>query len=220
MLDLKYFAGGSAWRRVRDYQRPALDISISSFHPVGNSWRGLEQISFWSENDDDEDSDDDWLPFGSGYVDVWFRANQDGVEDEQDFGCDFLWRVAAREGRFLIVELAGITDGSARERVEEHGVMVLVDGTEERAARDAEFWKANSQIYLVERVPFGTVTVQVPRNSRDAESAALARAETLIGGLGQPEHVEVRDYYHRGAEIGGLSQDLYVELHFHGYYEE
>ena len=76
----------------------------------------------------------------------------------------------------------------------------------------------NAELYLIENVPFGTVTVQVPRNARDPEAHALARARALIG-VDEPEHIEVRDWYEREKPSETLKDDLYVELHFNGFYE-
>jgi hypothetical protein len=73
---------------------------------------------------------------------------------------------------------------------------------------------------LIENIPFGTVTVRAPRNARDVESYALARAEELIGGLGEPEHTQVNDHSNYEKAGDDLRRDLYVELHFHGQYQQ
>ena len=76
-----------------------------------------------------------------------------------------------------------------------------------------------AELYLVENVPFGTVTVCVPRNSRDPEAHALARARELVG-VGEPEHIDVTDFSKRAESSENIKDDIYVELHFNGYYED
>lgn len=93
------------------------------------------------------------------------------------------------------------------------------DGKEARDEPNAEFWKKHAELYLVEDVPFGTVTVQVPRNSRDPEAHALARARALVG-VDEPEHIDVTDYHKLEKSSERLHGDIYVELHFNGYYED
>lgn len=106
-------------------------------------------------------------------------------------------------------------------------MLVLEDGEEEAAAeRDpADFWKQNAAIYAVEWVPFGQVTVQVPRNARDYVAYARRRAHELLGISTPPEAYQMHDYLESRANReeaveNRLNDDVFVKLHFHGYYED
>ena len=68
-------------------------------------------------------------------------------------------------------------------------------------------------------MPFGTVSVRVPRNARDPEAPALARARALVG-VDEPEHIDVTDYFKLEKSSKDLHDDIYVELHFNGFYED
>src|SRR5438552_2829489 len=46
-LNLRYVAGGTAWRRVVWYDRPTLWLKMTGFRPVAESWKDLEKLSFW-----------------------------------------------------------------------------------------------------------------------------------------------------------------------------
>ena len=117
------------------------------------------------------------------------------------------------------MELAGCADGhSLLTEFREQSVTVTPDGHEQGPELDADYAKKHAELYLVENVPFGTVTVRVPRNSRDVEAHALARARELVG-VGEPEHIDVKDYSKREKASEGIQEDIFVELHFNGYYE-
>jgi hypothetical protein len=102
---------------------------------------------------------------------------------------------------------------------------VLPDGSEERsepqAEPDADFYRKYAEFYVLENVPFGLVTVKVPRNVRDVEAFAVKRARDLIG-VNEPEHIEVEDlaagHQRKGSER--LHADLQVKLHFNGFYDQ
>ena len=64
-----------------------------------------------------------------------------------------------------------------------------------------------------------TVTVRVPRNSRDPEAHALARARALVG-VDEPEHIDVTDFNKLEKSSENIRDDIYVELHFNGYFED
>jgi hypothetical protein len=217
-MDIHYIAWGVGWRRVRIQHRPELWMRVSGFKLPGPAWRSLERLSYWNLPEDEGDTLDwDWP--GGGIETELRRA--DGPESyEHNFAGDHIWRVAARDGRWFTVELAAFTDGgeSARAALHEFDA-VTAAGTVEPAEPDADFWKTHGSLYLVENVPFGTVTVRVPRNARDAEAHAIARVRTLLA-TPEPEHIEVSDYLQRKKPHESLSDDLYVVLHFHGYYED
>lgn len=216
-LELEYVAGGAQWRRVPMGQRTSFSLCVSSFRAPERTWQDLEKLNFWNAEDDEEENPSRGH---CGYVDVRFEPAEDADRAATTLSSSFTWRVIERAGRFFNVELAGFADGqSLRDALDQRPVVVSTDGTEERAAPDAEFWKANAQVYLIEPVPFGTVTVRVPRNAKDPEQYALARAQALIG-VNQPEHFEMTDFskYEKSGE--SLHDDLYVRLHFNGRYED
>jgi phosphoribosylformylglycinamidine (FGAM) synthase PurS component len=66
--------------------------------------------------------------------------------------------------------------------------------------------------------------VRVPRNVRDPEAYALRRARAMIG-VDEPEHIQVHDYLKINERIQkqcpeNIQQDIFVELHFNGFYED
>ena len=87
------------------------------------------------------------------------------------------------------------------------------------ANRGPRTWKGKAELYLIEEVPFGLVTVQVSRNARDPVALALGQARSLLG-LGEPEHIKVEDFAGRPYSTPMTENDLYVSLHYHGYYED
>ena len=215
MMELECYAGGAQWRRVPWTHRPNLHVIISSFKSPGRKWSSLEHLSFWEDQ-----SDEDWeRDRRSGSMDAHYRPDGLGKPWKDSLSVGGVWRVARREGGRFTVELAAYTDGCCFPKdAFESEVRVLADGTEERTEPDAGFWKANSDIYLVEEIPFGTVTVSVPRNVQDVETYALGRARALLG-TPEPEHLEVRDFKEPGKEFADYRSDWNVELHYHGYYE-
>jgi hypothetical protein len=221
MLDFRCEAGGAEWRRVRHWERPSLWLQISSFKPKLRDWTDLEHLNFWNW----EEEDDPLTFIGpSGALEVDFYPNCGSKEREHSFLNDGIWRVAGREDGWFTVELAAFADGrSMLEQLNALEVRVTPDGHEERAGPDADFWKKNAELYFVENVPFGTVTVRAPRNVRDPEAYALRRARALIG-VGEPEHIDVTDHLksserRQQACPENIRQDIFVELHFNGFYE-
>jgi len=222
MLDFRCVAAGPEWRRVREWERPTLWLAVNGFKPKLRSWRDLGTLNYW--NWEEEMAEDE--VFGpSGWLDVAFYPKGGSPEGEKSFVSDGIWRVAGREGGWLTVELAAFADGrSLMELLQGLPVQVTPDGREDRPEPDLDFWKQNAQIYLLENIPFGTVTVRVPRNVRDAEAYAVRRARALIG-VDEPEHIQVQDFlkiHERHPEQcpENIRQDLFVELHFNGYYED
>jgi hypothetical protein len=220
MLNLHCVAGGAMWRRVQTWKRPSLRLQISSFKPKLHHWTDLEHLNFWNLN-----AEGDSFISAGGMLDVDFYPKAGSEKRENSFVNDAIWRVAGRDGGWFTVELAAFADGrSLLDQLMGSEVKVTADGRDERAEPDAEFWKQNAELYLVEEVPFGTVTVRVPRNVRDAEEFAVRRARALIG-VGEPEHIEVTDYLktnerHKQDCPENIRQDIFVELHFNGFYED
>ena len=222
-LRLRCVASGPQWRRVRHWERPSLWLEISSFKPKLRDWRDLELLNFWNLEEEDEDPLS-W-PGPSGLLDLDFFPEAGSKECENPPWNDAIWRVAGRDGGCFTVELATFADeNSVLEQLAAQEVKVTPDGREVREEPDADFWKKNAELYLVEDVPFGTVTVRVPRNVRDPEAYALRRAQELVG-VGVPEHIDVCDHWkaHERHKINcpeNIRQDIFVELHFNGFYED
>ncbi|HEY5232211.1 MAG TPA: hypothetical protein VIK35_01580 [Verrucomicrobiae bacterium] len=223
MLDFRCVAGGAQWRRVRHWERPSLWLQLSSIKPKLRDWRDLEHLDFWNW---EQEEDEPLSLFGPGGVlNVDFYPKCGSQEREHSFLNDAIWRVAAREDGMFTVELAAFADGrSLFEQLTAQEVKVTPDGRAERDEPDADFWKKNAELYLVENIPFGTVTVRAPRNVSDPETYALRRARALIG-IGEPEHVNVTDHLKAGERIrqkcpDNIRQDIFVELHFNGFYED
>lgn len=222
MLNFRCVAGGAQWRRVRHWERPSLWLQISSFKPKLRDWRDLELLNFWNLDDDDEAFT---YPPPGGCLDVDFYPKAGSDAREHSFLNDVIWRVAGRDGGCFTVELAAFADGrNILGQLAAQEVKVTPDGREEHSEPDTDFWKQNAQLYLVEEIPFGIVTVRVPRNVRDPEAYALCRAQELVG-VSTPEHINVRDHVkmserHKRNCPENIRQDIFVELHFNGYYED
>jgi hypothetical protein len=182
----------------------------------------LEHLEYW-DLPDPKLSDDDYLDIESpaGGIEAHYYPKCGSEENEQLQLYDVIWRVAARDGRWFTVEMAALFDGrETRRELEQLPVAVTPDGAAKAEDPEAEFWKKHATFYLVESIPFGTVMVRAPRNARDPEAYAFSRAQELIGGLPLPQHVEVSDNYKPKEEDRlGLRDDLFVTLHFNGYYE-
>jgi hypothetical protein len=214
-LQMQYRAAGARWRRVSLWKRPALHVQLSGFRAPA-TWSELERLNFWDPEIEDEEAN--WNAAGTLDVDYYPGTAADGREDAQAHDC--LWRVAAREGRFFTVELAAFASRDAvAEAIDALPALVLPDGREARAEPEREFWQKHGELYLIENIPFGTVTVRVPRNARDPRAHAEARAAALLGAR-DPEHVKLTDFTKFDQSNESLHNDLYVEMHFHGYYEE
>ena len=220
-MELRYIASGAAWRRVRDWDRPALWIEINRFQAPVPAWTDLERACYWNLPDAEMSFHDYVMDYESpaGGIEAHYYPKCGRTADEQLELYDVIWRVAARHGRWFTVELAALHDGRKTQReLREQPVLIASEGGEESADPDADFWKTHAAFYLVEEIPFGTVTVRVPRNARDPETYAWNRARELIGGLSLPQHVEV---HHQQEEKKpdplGLDNDLFVVLHFNGF---
>jgi hypothetical protein len=216
-LTLEYCAGGAIWRRVPSWDRPTVRLDVDGFRGPANSWRELEGLSFWNLRPEEMGTVFN-RPGGSLRVEFNEKA---GSAPDISWIDDHVWRVAAREGRWCTVELAGLAEGHLlRDLLGTTPVAVTAGGETERAEPEAAFWKKNAELYAVENVPFGMVSVRVPRNCRDPESYAIGRAQELVG-VPEPQHLEINDYAKK--EVAGFTShhsDLWVHLHFNGYYED
>jgi hypothetical protein len=222
-LDLEFVAGGAVWRRVHDWERPSFPIGLSSMKPP-RCWTDIEDYNFWGDPVRDKFGDDyAWHYKGAGLVDACYESKTAGVGPNYTFGGNCVWRVAAREGRWFTIEMAGLADGSnILGDMAKRPVAVTPDGCEEQEAQpdaDEEFWRKNSEFYLVEQVPFGMVTVHVPRNVRDPEAYAVARSRALAG-TGEPEHIDWYDAALSENSSENIRGDLLLYLHFNAYYED
>ena len=217
-LELQYIAAGAQWRRMKSWERPHLWLSLSLIKLRGRMWKDLERADFWNiEPEYDKfgfpTSDDE------GGLEVHFRPARQKAFEQTKLG-EVAWRVAQRDGALFTVELTATElDREHLNELTREQTAITADGTEERVARDATFWEKNAELYLIEQVPFGTATIQVPRNSRDPEKHAMARARALLG-VGEPEHVTVDDFNGREKACDLIKSDLFVTLHYHGYFED
>ena len=209
-LETQFISGSQIWRRVQ--MRPRIVISLSGFKVRGTSWKGLEQVNYWNEPSTEMEA------FDSGILDVSFWYHQPEETDWNLIGCN--WRVVRRDAGWLTLEMAVCGEGVALPPATKDKIVVLSDGTEESVTPpepDEAFWRGNTHLYLLEAIPFGKVEVAVPRNARDVEAYAIARARDLLG-VGEPEHVEVQDYLKRKKPRTFLLEEMHVTLHFHGHH--
>jgi hypothetical protein len=222
-IDLRYVAAGAAWRRVHEWERPSLWIDVDHFQAPAARWSDLEQACYWDLPEPEMSFHDYMMDYESpaGGIEAHYYSRCGTKEDEQLELYEVVWRVAARRGRWFTVEMAALYDGRETQReLREQPVVVTPDGKEEPAETDAEFWKRHATFYLVEEIPFGTVMVRVPRYARDPETYAYSRAQELIGGLPLAQHIEVhQNHDDKEPDPLGLHDDLFVILHFNGYYE-
>ena len=209
--NLDYTAVGPKWRRVQSWHRPRISVEVAHFQPRIRRWTELEQVSFWEHVPYDQEYDG-----GSSSV-TYTPGPPDATTEFSDFG-DHLWRIARRDERFLTVEFAGFASCDAKCDALD-AAPVLPDGQPAPEDTTADFWKANAQVYLIEQIPFGVVSVTVPRNVRDPEAYALGRTRTLLG-LEKPEHLQVTDFMRHPNASANITGELYATLHFHGCYED
>ena len=219
-LHMEFVAGGAKWRRVREWQRPVFYLELSSIKAPEHSWKDFEHYNFWGEPKGDHFHDTwDWYYRGAGILDASYALHGPARNMDYSFGGEYVWRVVERDGRWFTIEMAGLAEGrSLSDLAKDLPVAVTSDGVEEAADPDETFWQNNSEFYLIEQVAFGEVTVRVPRNVRDPEAYAVARASALAG-TGQPEHIEVTDHSLSPNARESISGDLFVRLHFNGFYE-
>lgn len=232
-MELHYIAAGAQWRRVQESHRPSVQLSLNSWKHSGKSWTDLENCDF-SDPDKDVNPEEAWMPlcFRSKAGELWLHYQPEPKQKAEPLSRMIAnWKVRERDGHRFLVELAA-TPGEILmpEEVEEE-VLVLPDGTEEAAQDDehdpADFWKVYSTIYVMEEVPFGKVTVRVPRNAKSHLDYARKRARDLLGVTAPPESYEIKDFLEampQGEEdeprANAMHDDVYVKMHFHSYYND
>jgi hypothetical protein len=221
-LESRYTAGGAEWRRVQSWNRPSLWLELHHLQAPAKSWTDLEKLNFWNLTTDEKE--DDWdFKTPSGDFSAYFYLTH-GKENQETLPIpEFIWRVAARDGRWFTVELAALVgENKSFEQLTSQETLSTAKGKDEDSPTlDPDYWKSITDLYFLENIPFGTVTVRAPRNARDVESYALARAQQLIGGLPAPQHIEVDDFSKWETEVSETTKDdIFVQLHFNGFYED
>lgn len=227
-LELHYTAAGARWRRVQEHLRPDVHLSLNSWHLPGRKWTDLEDLKFWGGQEElEKETGMPWfLSWEGGDLDLCYRETP-GEAHQISTGLSVDWQVRERQGSRFLVEVAA---GAGRLPPLEEKALVLADGEEERSdaeRRDpADFWKENATVYALEWVPFGKVTVRVPRNAPDHVAYARRRAHELLGVSQAPEAYQIHDFLEMKSgdaeerASNGLNDDVYVKLHFHAYHED
>lgn len=224
-LVLQYVAGGPQWRRVVQHERPSVELQVGCFHLPGRKWTSLEEMNYWNKQ---REGPGGWVDLllnlgRGGCFDLLYHESPESEPEMVSLMSGFDWRVVERDGARFTVELAAAADGKWlwEPPKKEEQVLVLEDGTEEvQRAPEDESWKERAEVYAMEEVPFGRVTVKVPRNAGDAATFAQARARTLLGVTQAPEDVKVLDFAGSEKEHPGISDELHVHLHYHGVFED
>lgn len=168
-LRMEYVATGAEWRRCAELDRPHFSLEISSFAVKPGDWRNLREVNHWNA----AHTDDFPEVMKCGWLQAEFVSScrEDRERAFTDFG-EANWRVVGMDEPLVTVEICGDT---------EEGNALL--GTPEMAATapgghggaDEPAGYAGHELYLLETIPFGMVTVQVPRNAPDP----LAYAESF-----------------------------------------
>lgn len=200
-LELHFVAVSPEWRRCGVTSRPYFEMSIEAFDVERGDWRNIAGANHWNVAEGNS-----WPNNPDGQHTGWFHAeynNRSGGKREcvtTAFG-GVDWRVVELDGTLVTIEASSDT-GPANSLAAEPGA--------EEAGRDPEH-----ELYVLETLPFGLVTVRVPRNAPDpfAYAETVARREL---GLPAPDHVRIRDYKDKGSDL--ISGDFHVELHFSGYH--
>lgn len=220
-IDLTYANAAACWRRVQWPRRPVVALELACFKLPGRSWRSLEHANYWNLPDNE-----DAYVSAAGIVNTTLYLNgMHRPPSLTECGGESSWRVIQREGAIFTLELSILPENGPRPPpAESKPVLVTPDGDNDTAPSEPDpadaFWRENAELYLIEDVPFGIVTVRTPRNVRDPEAYAIARARQLIQVPAEPEHIDTRDFARPGKEFRGTSGDLYVQLYYHGYHQE
>lgn len=203
--------GGGCARRVREAERPSIEVRVGFFEPDIAHWTELEGVSYWA------DVERDRIFSEAGALEVRYKPGA-GEPPLGSFLKDHIWRVAKRDGRLFTVELAAFADG--RDVLKElAGIAVTPDGDEGAELEpDEDFWRKNAQLYLVENVPLGVVEVDVPRNAGEPIAAARRKVKALLG-LDAVQRVDVWDFADGREEFADHAADRIVTLHYHGTHE-
>src|SRR6266446_6258084 len=121
-LEAHFLAGGARWRRVRQTDRPSLQLRVCFFEPDVRHWTELERVSFWDLARRER------MFSEAGWLETRYRPAP-GENPKDSTLADCIWRVAKRDGRFFTVELAAFADG--RDVFQQLAkVAVMADGDE------------------------------------------------------------------------------------------
>jgi len=216
-INLWYVNGAACWRRVPWPRRPNVLLGLHGFCLAARSWRSIEHLNFWNL------SDDDWFDTEGAGVDAQFSLDGLHKTTSDLRSGDSSWRIVQREGPIFTVEISVLPEGKGPPppAISEQ-ILVTADGTEEAttAKPEDDYLRTEAMLYVVEDVPFGVITVQVPRNVRDPEAYAIARARQLMLAPEHPEYIDIRDHAPHLKEFRNIAGDIYVSLHYHGYHGE
>lgn len=216
-VNFEYHPGGTEWLGVELLHRPRLEVSVAGFDPGVGDWRELDRVSYWHRRPNDGLC---LLPQrGVAEVRLWAPDDLPHRQHQTDT-TDHTFRFIRRDGPFFLVELAVLADGTSIYRSDEAGAAQLVapDGTPLALEPDEAFWRrVNPQLYLIEEVPFGLISVCVPHNVKAPAAFAEALAHRLLK-CGRPDHVEVWNFWNRDRPEAntGSADSLWVKLHYGG----
>lgn len=203
-LQLAYAAAGPEWRRCHHFDRPMMDLTISNFSVSPGDWRNLADVNFWNTANDDCPRE--------GSLDTTFRGKAwDGTNFEFPNLSYLNWRVVRAEKSHFTIELTADT----------HPINPLpgpavMASTGPESSEELPSACANHALYLIETVPFGLVTVRVPRNSPDPARHAETLARRAFN-TPPADHIEIMDF--KDSECEGNRSDLFVKLHYHGLHD-
>lgn len=216
-VELEYHAGGAEWLGVDLSQRPHLTVRVGWFQPEVTDWRKLKGVSFWHPMPDDGFL---LLP-RRGVAEIRLRHPMETPARRLHTDTTaHAFRFMQRDGPFFLMELATLADGTSIYRAEAEDVAVPVgpDGTPVPVETDEAFWRrVQPQLYLIEEVPFGLVTVRLPHNSRQPEAQAKAIVRRWLN-CGEPDWVEVWNFWEPGKGLRESQTDdwLWIKLHYGG----
>jgi hypothetical protein len=223
ILDLQYVPGGAAWRDVDPCDRPSFSLQVSGFDPVGGCWTGLEQLNFWNWDEDEEEMEKEEEDLNAACLAplVFYRPDCESELLADSSVDDFMWRVIARDGPRFTVEMSGCAHlNEMSQGAFDLEAAIQRPGSPDRREGEAPHCRAQGDFYLLETVPFGTVTVLVPRNAPDPRSYAVIRARQLTGS-DEPDQIEIKDLADGGDDFPvEIGNELHVELHFHGVFRD
>ncbi len=209
-LTLHYVAVGPEWRRCGKCDRPHFTLEVTDFHVPPGDWQNLSDVDFWNDAEFGKrfGADDYRSP---GYLNFYFQSSsRDESEKHSAVLCPFHWRVVQRDGALITIELAADTDPQGTFPQ----VLETVSAIPGQAA-ETDYSTIDHEIYLIETLPFGIVTVPVPRNAPDAYTYAEEHARRQFK-TPHASHMTLNDY--QDCTYEDMRNDLYVELHYFGYH--
>lgn len=209
-LTLHYIAVGAEWRRCGKLERPHFSLEVMGFDVPPGDWRNLSEVNFWNQDESEIFSEDEsWI--NSGDLRFHFANSYlPNGEVQSSFMNYFAWRVVKVDGALITIELSA--DGKPFSMNSETLQTVSAIPSPADAPEQAD---AAHEIYLIETIPFGTVSTTIPRNSADpyAHAEELSRRHLRTPA---PDHAEVRDFIESKHE--NLHADLHVKLHYFGFH--